>query len=111
MKLARGKINPTNFWGVKVRGFAYGKTVLYDPEKDRPILGVIDSGTTLVIIPTVVFENMIHEMAEKFHYDPDIDMVCVRDRKSNTIDHCYFNNTNCETLFEEHGHKLEDFKF
>lgn len=66
MELMRGKFNPTYFWGVKVRGFAYGKTVLHEPETENPILGVIDSGTTLAIIPTMVMENLATAMAEKF---------------------------------------------
>lgn len=109
----RGKLNPTYFWGVKVRGFAYGKTVIHEPETEAPILGVIDSGTTLVIMPTMVFENLASAMAERFRFEPEIDMVCVRDKnkKSGFIENCYFNNTNCETLFKKHGDMFDDFKF
>ena len=111
MKLARGKINPTYFWGVKARGLAYDKTVLMDPDTEEPLLGVIDSGTTLAIIPTVMFENLVHTMAEKFHHDPLIDMVCVRVNTTGIIDHCYFNNTKCSALVEKHHDKLGNFEF
>ena len=95
MKLAGGRLNPTSFWGVKARGFAYGKTVLMDPGTESPLLGVIDSGSTLLILPTVLFENMVHIMAEKFHHDPLVDLVCVRARDTLRIESCYFNNTKC----------------
>ena len=98
MKLAGGKLNPTFFWGVKARGFAYGKTVLMDPETEPPLLGVIDSGTTLTILPTIIFENMVHVMADQFHHDPLVDMVCVRVRDTGQIESCYFNNTKCDAL-------------
>jgi len=113
MALVRGKWNPTAFWGVAVRGFAYGKTVLQEPETENPSLGVIDSGTTLAIIPTMVFENLAGAMAERFKDEPEIDMVCVRDksRASGFIENCYFNNTSCETLFSKHGELFDDFKF
>jgi len=66
MKLARGKMNHMNMWAAKARGFAYGKTVIYSPELDKPYLGTIDSGTTLIIIPTMIFENLVNVMAESF---------------------------------------------
>ena len=113
MELMRGKFNPTYFWGVKIRGLAYGNTVIQEPETDPPVLGVIDSGTTLAIFPTMVHENLVGAMAEKFKDEVDLDFVCVRDinRESGFIDHCYFNNTDCNTLFSNHGHLIDDFKF
>ena len=111
MPLVRGKMNPTFFWGVKARGMAYGKTVLMDPDTEPPLLGVIDSGTTLAIIPTVMFENLVHTMAEKFHHDPLIDMVCVRVNDTGIVDHCYFNNTKCSPLMAKHGDKFGNFEF
>jgi Eukaryotic aspartyl protease len=108
MKLLHGIKNPTYFWGVETRGFAYGKTVIMDPGTDKSLLGVIDSGTTLLIIPTVMFDNFIHEMASKFHKDKDVDMVCVRQIDTGKLDHCYFNNTRCKDMFKVHGSKFED---
>ena len=55
-----------NMWAAKARGFAFGKTVILDPDVDEPILGTIDSGTTLIIIPTMIFENLVNAMAESF---------------------------------------------
>jgi hypothetical protein len=51
MDLVIGKLNPTMFWGVSGRGFKYGEKVIMDPEDDSHILGVIDSGTTLMVLP------------------------------------------------------------
>ena len=51
LKLLTGPANPTMYWGATGRGFKYGKTMILDPEDDAPILAVIDSGTTLMILP------------------------------------------------------------
>lgn len=61
----------------------------------------------------MVFENLAGALAEKFKDEPTLDMVCVRDRNNTSgfINSCYFNNTNCETMFKNHGHLFEDFKF
>ena len=55
MKIAEGKMNHQKFWGVKVRGVAYGKTVLMEPETDEPLLGHIDTGSTLINMPVMAF--------------------------------------------------------
>jgi hypothetical protein len=34
VKMASDKLNPSNFWGVTTRGFAFGNTTLLDPEED-----------------------------------------------------------------------------
>jgi hypothetical protein len=47
------------FWGVEVNGFAFGNTVIMDNQNTKSILGVIDSGTTLVLLPEIVFINFI----------------------------------------------------
>lgn len=47
------------YWGTSGRGFKYGKKVLMDPEEEPPILSVIDSGTTLMILPYNVFDKLI----------------------------------------------------
>ena len=51
MALLKGKKNPTMYWGVSGRGFKYGGKTMMDPEDEEPILAVIDSGTTLMILP------------------------------------------------------------
>ena len=51
MSLLKGKKNPTMYWGVSGRGFKYGAKQLMDPEDEENILAVIDSGTTLMILP------------------------------------------------------------
>jgi hypothetical protein len=90
------------FWGVEVNGFAFGNTVLMNYENMRSILGVIDSGTTLVLLPEIIFINFITQLAENVKDDKLIDLVCVRKNDSSgilkRIDHCYFNNTNCTSL-------------
>lgn len=50
--MASEKVNPTHFWGVPGWGFAYGEQVLMDPASTiKPLNSVIDSGTTLILIP------------------------------------------------------------
>jgi len=51
LSLVKGKLNPTMYWGTTGRGFKYGSHVLMDPEEEPAILSVIDSGTTLMILP------------------------------------------------------------
>jgi hypothetical protein len=51
MPLATSDLNTDRFWGVEGQGFLYGNKFLQNPSKDKPILAVIDSGTTLVMIP------------------------------------------------------------
>ena len=107
MKLARGKMNPTAFWGAKARGMAYGKTVLFEPEEDQSLLGVIDSGTTLAMIPTMLFQNLVDAMANDFKDDPELEFVCARYKgKKGNFKSCYFNNTSCADMFAKHSHKF-----
>jgi hypothetical protein len=47
------------YWGTTGRGFKYGNKKLMDPEEDTPILAVIDSGTTLMILPYNIFDKFI----------------------------------------------------
>ena len=79
---------------------------MMDPSSEKPILGVIDSGTTLVIVPTIAFDNLAHELASSFKDDIDIDMVCVRTNGTGHLDHCYFNNTRCSMLMKNHRQKF-----
>jgi hypothetical protein len=104
-------MNPSWFWGLPTRGFAYGETVLLDPGTEKPVLGVIDSGTTLLILPTIIYDNFIHEMASDFKDDHDIDMVCVRANETGHLDHCYFNNTKCSWLLDQHYSKFKPLHF
>ena len=100
-----------NMWAAKARGFAFGKTVIFDPDVDEPLLGTIDSGTTLIIIPTMIFENLVNVMAESFKDNEKLDFVCSRDKTTGLHDNCYFNNTKCDDLFRDHGHQISDIKF
>jgi hypothetical protein len=95
MALLKGKKNPTMYWGVSGRGFKYGSKVLMDPEDEEPILAVVDSGTTLMVLPQVIFTNMINEIASKMKDDHDVNMICTRSSDHNDIEVCYFNNTMC----------------
>jgi hypothetical protein len=51
LSLIKGKLNPTMYWGTTGRGFKYGSKTLMDAQEDTPVLAVIDSGTTLMILP------------------------------------------------------------
>lgn len=52
LPMSKHKINPTYFWGVEGWGFAYGNNTIMNPKNEsRPINAVIDSGTTLVLLP------------------------------------------------------------
>ena len=62
--LAKENVNPTYYWGVEGWGFAYGNKVIMDPKNySLPINSVIDSGTTLVIIPQDMFETLMNILA------------------------------------------------
>lgn len=98
MPLARKELNSANFWGVEGQGFIYGDTVVFNPEFDKPVLAVIDSGTTLVIIPYRVYEGLMMGIAKKVKDDPKISFVCTRDEKTRELGACYFNNTRCVDL-------------
>ena len=46
------KLNPTMYWGVPAHGFRYGNTIILNPmEIQKPVLTVVDSGTTLILFP------------------------------------------------------------
>lgn len=72
---------------------------------------MIDSGTTLIVLPFVIYENFITNLAEQFRDDEEIDFVCERVNETNTIDHCYFNNTKCTTLYQNQSHKFGNLQF
>ena len=78
MSLVQGKLNPTMYWGVHGRGFKFGKKVLMDPEEASPILAVIDSGTTVMLLPSNIFEAFINQLASKFKNDHSVSMICTK---------------------------------
>lgn len=81
-----------------------------DPEMEEHKLAVIDSGTTLVILPFLIYENFITTLAEQFRDDEEIDLVCSRYNESGQMDHCYFNNTLCTDLVDDHGYKFSNLE-
>lgn len=92
MSLVQGKLNPSMYWGVRGRGFKYGDAVLMDPEEAKPMLAVIDSGTTAVMLPSKVFQLFINELAKKFKDDHSVNMVCTRSPEAPyEIELCFFN--------------------
>lgn len=108
MALLKGKLNPTMYWATTGRGFKYGDKVLMDPKDSKAILAVIDSGTTLMVLPQILFEKTINEIAAKMKDDHEVNMICTRGPdNSNDIDVCYFNNTKCDKIYR----KIEPIKF
>ena len=59
LQLLKGKMNPTMYWGTTGRGFKYGAKTIMDPEEDKYILSVIDSGTTLMVVPYFIFDKLV----------------------------------------------------
>ena len=108
MSLVQGSLNPSMYWGVRGRGFKYGDAVLMDPEEAKPILAVIDSGTTAVMLPSKIFELFMNELAKKFKDDHSVSMICTRSPEAPfEIDICFFNNASCSDLY----HKVDPIKF
>lgn len=107
MPLASKELNPTNFWGVEGQGFMYGSTMIYNPETEPPLLAVIDSGTTLCVIPYNIYDGLMMGIAKKLKHDTSVDFVCTREEDSETLGPCYFNKTRCVDITS----KLEPMKF
>ena len=107
MNLVKGKMNPTMYWGVLGKGFKYGRNVLMSPDDHEPVLAVIDSGTTLMILPSKIFDSLMNKIADRFKDDHDVTMICSRKADTNAIEVCYFNNTKCSTLYK----KVEPIEF
>lgn len=63
LPMASEKLNPTYFWGVKGSGFAYGKTAIMDPNNSTSMLAIIDSGTTLILLPQLFFERAMNTLS------------------------------------------------
>ena len=80
MPLADKALNPQKFWGVEAQGFLYGKDFIFDPEEEQPLLAVIDSGTTLVMLPYKVYDGLMMGIAKKVKDDPTVSLVCTRDK-------------------------------
>lgn len=59
MPLASKELNPTLYWGVEGQGMLYGDKFIMDPEKHEAVLSVIDSGTTLVLLPKFCYEDVM----------------------------------------------------
>ena len=95
MPLASKELNPTFFWGVEAMGFMYGDKFFHDPDVDEPVLSVIDSGTTLVIIPYKSYEGLMMSIAKKVKENKAVNFICTRDEKTKDLGACYFNNTRC----------------
>lgn len=108
LPMASEKVNPTYYWGVEGWGFAYGETVVMDPKSmNEPINAVIDSGTTLNIIPQDVYETFVDVLAKKFENDTSVSLVCQRTKSKGQVEMCYFNKTKCEDMYK----KLDPIKF
>lgn len=107
MPLASRELNPTNFWGVEGQGFLYGSSMIYDPETQPALLAVIDSGTTLCVIPYNIYDGLMMNIAKKLKHDPTVSFVCTREEETETLGPCYFNNTRCVDV----SSKLEPMRF
>lgn len=107
MPLASKELNPTNFWGVEGQGFLYGNTIIYNPETEPPLLAVIDSGTTLCVVPYNIYDGLMMGIAKKLKNDKDVSFVCTREEGTQNLGACYFNNTRCLDVTS----KLEPMRF
>ena len=107
MPLASKELNPSAFWGVEGQGFIYGDIIIQDPINDPTYLSVIDSGTTLVIIPYKVYDGLMMSIARELKSDTSINFVCTRTQGTLALGPCYFNNTRCEDVVG----KVKPFKF
>ena len=107
MPLAGKELNPTLYWGVEGQGMLYGNDFIMDPEKKEAVLSVIDSGTTLVLLPKFCYEGVMNSIAKKVQNDPKVSFVCSREEKNNNMGACYFNNTRCEDVTDV----MEPMKF
>ena len=106
LPLASEKLNPTSFWGVKGKGFAYGNTTVMHPN-NKTILAIIDSGTTLIMLPQTYYELAMNTLSTQLKNDTSVDMLCKRIKTTNQLDMCYFNNTDCKTI----SPKLKSWKW
>jgi hypothetical protein len=98
MPIAGKDINAQKFWGVEAQGFLYGSEYIFDPEEESPLLAVIDSGTTLVMLPYKIYDGLMMGIAKKVKDDPKVAFVCTREKGTMDLGACYFNNTRCEDV-------------
>ena len=82
MPLSGKELNPGHFWGVDGNGFIYGDQLIQDPRTDPPVLSVIDSGTTLVVLPYRVYDGLMMSIAKELKPDKNVSFVCTRDGSS-----------------------------
>jgi len=82
MPLADKSMNDHGFWGVEGQGLLYGDTYVMNPSFDEPVLAIIDSGTTLCIIPYKVYDGLMKGIAAKVKDDPTVSLICTRDEKT-----------------------------
>lgn len=78
MPLADKQLNPSNFWGVEGQGLIYDDIIIQDPVNDKAYLSVIDSGTTLVILPYKVYDGLMMSIARQNKEDKSVNFVCTR---------------------------------
>lgn len=109
MPLADKSLNAQKFWGVEATGFLYGNEFIMDPDEDEPMLAVIDSGTTLVMLPYKIYDGLMMGIAKKVKDDPTVAFVCTREKQTNDLGACYFNNTRCEDVLN--SGKLEPMRY
>jgi len=83
--------------------------MIFDPQDSSPMLAVIDSGTTMVIIPYKIYDGLMMGIAQKLKPDPDIEFVCTREEGSQQLGSCYFNNIRCEDVVA--SGKLDPMRF
>ena len=107
MPIAGKDLNREKFWGIEGQAFMYGNDFVFDPEEDQPVLAVIDSGTTLCLLPYKVYEGLMTKLAEKLKDDDSVAFVCTRERGTKELGTCYFNNTRCVDVTP----KLEPLRF
>lgn len=79
-----------------------------DPQKSTPMLAVIDSGSTVMQLPSRIFASFVNELARKFKDDHAVNMICTQTSGDDSeIDVCFFQDTTCEPLLN----KVEPIKF
>jgi hypothetical protein len=98
MPLSGKALNPDGFWGIDGQGFLYGDTIIQDPRKDPAVLSIIDSGTTLILVPYKVYDGLMMSVAREVKNDPTLSFICTRTEGTQELGVCYFNNTRCEDL-------------
>lgn len=84
----------------------YGDKFFFNPELDKPVLSIIDSGTTLVQIPLNSYNGLMKSITHKYKNDNETDFLCSKDSHGN-LDACWFNNTRCLDIHD----KLEPMRF